>query len=187
MTRELVFVGGSPSLTSRSAFVAQAIAAHPVLADFNTRVFSVRDFDPADVLLGRATAPALQAFLQAVSASAAVVLSTPVYKATYAGGLKALIDLIPPDALVSKPLLGIATTKLSAHGLDVDRAYRALFTFFRARGLGTVVVADDEVRFEGGKGTLLPEAQSRVERAAHELFAAAVSPTMVAAVPDLEA
>jgi FMN reductase len=182
MTREIVLVGGSPSPTSRSTFVAQIVAAHAARAGFEPRIFSVRDFDPADVLLGRATAPALQAFLQTVAASAAVVLSTPVYKAAYAGGLKALVDLIPPDALVSKPVLGVATTRLSAHGPEVDRAYRALFAFFRARSLGTVVVADDEVRFEGGDGTLLPKAQGRVDQAARELIAAAGSPTATSAI-----
>ncbi len=141
-----------------------------------------RDFDPGDVLLGRATEPALQAFLQTVAGSAAVVLSTPVYKAAYAGGLKALVDLIPPDALVSRPVLGIATTRLGAHGPEVDRAYRALSTFFRARSLGTVVVVDDEVRFDGGEGTLSPEAQGRVDRAARELIAAAGSPTGTSAL-----
>jgi FMN reductase len=183
MIREFVFVGGSPSATSRSALVAQTIAAHAVRAGFGTRVFAVRDFDAADVLQGHSTAPAIQAFLQTVAAAAAVVLSTPVYKATYAGGLKALVDLIPPEALVSKPLLGIATTRLSAHGPEVDRAYRALFTFFRARDLGTVVVTDDEVRFEGGKGTLLPEAQARADRAARDLIAAAGAAATVPAVP----
>jgi FMN reductase len=183
MTRDIVFVAGSPSPTSRSTFVAQIIGAHAVRAGFEPLVFSLRDFDPADVLLGQTAAPVVQTFLQTVTASAAVVLSTPVYKATYSGGLKALVDLIPPDALVSKPVLGIATTKLSAHAPEVDRAYRALFAFFRARSLGTLVVADDEVRFDGGKGTLLPEAQGRVDRAARELIAAAGSATTIAAVP----
>jgi NAD(P)H-dependent FMN reductase len=31
------------------------------------------------------------------------VLSTPVYKGTYAGGLKAIVDLIPPGAPAEKP------------------------------------------------------------------------------------
>jgi FMN reductase len=108
------------------------------------------------------------------------VLSTPVYKATYAGGLKAIVDLIPPDALVGKPALGIATTKLASHGVEVDRAFRALFAFFRARTNETLVVNDDELRVDGASGTLAAAAEARVEREARALIRAVEEPEAAA-------
>ena len=76
--------------------------------------------------------------IEAVSSASAVVFSSPVYKATYSGGLKLLIDLIPPDALRGKYqcFTQADQTKLRAAGYDapflsvqegVDRYVRWLF------------------------------------------------------------
>jgi FMN reductase len=169
MSREIVFVTGSPSASSRSSFVAALVADRAKRAGFGVRIFALRDFDPSDLLLGQSTGATTKAFVEAVTASAAIVLSTPVYKATYSGALKSIVDLIPPDALVGKPVLGIATTRLDAHGLEVDRAYRALFAFFRARPIDVLVVLDDELQWSDGQGTLVPAAHERLETAAREL------------------
>jgi FMN reductase len=170
MSREIVFVEGSPSPTSRSSHVARFIAALASREGFTTRAFSLRDFDPADVLFGRGDTPEAKAFVEAVKGGAAVVLSSPVYKASYAGGLKAIVDLIPPDALAGRPALGIATTRLEAHGPQVDRAYRALFAFFDAKPLDPLVVFDSELRVENGEGTFGGDAKERVDRAARALL-----------------
>jgi FMN reductase len=100
------------------------------------------------------------------------VLSTPVYKAAYTGALKAIVDLIPPDALAARPALGIATARLPAHGTEVDRAFSALFAFFRARALETLFVLDAELEVTGTGGVLSAEAEHRVRRAARSLVVA---------------
>jgi NAD(P)H-dependent FMN reductase len=170
MSREIILVAGSPSSTSRSSFVAQVVAGVATRAGLTWRTFSLGDFEPADVLYGRGDAPATKVFLDAVKASAAIVLATPVYKATYAGGLKAIVDLIPPDALVGRPALGIATTKLHAHGAEVEQAYKSLFAFFRTGTSETIVVLDDE--FETSGGPLKPAAAGRVDKGARALIRA---------------
>ena len=168
MSKRIVFITGSPSLTSRSSRVASAVAAHIEQAGFVPSFFSIHDFDPADVLLGRVSAPAVASFIDTVKASAGIVFSTPVYKATYAGGLKAVIDLVPPDALVGKAALGIATTRLAAHGAEVDRAYRALFAFFRAAPVESLVALDDELSVEAGVAMIEGAVAVRVASAARE-------------------
>ena len=172
MSAPIVFVTGSPSSSSRSSLVAEAVARTVRARGFTARFFSIRDFDAADVLLAHAEAPTVAAFLDAVKGAAAVVLSTPVYKATYAGGLKALVDLVPPDALVGKPALGIATTRLPEHGASATRAFSSLFSFFRARTLDGVVVLDSEFEGAGTSTALGPAAGERVDGAAGALVAA---------------
>jgi FMN reductase len=172
MSGGLVLVAGSPSLTSRSSFVAKSVAGYAAEAGIATRTFSIRDFDPADVVYGKADAPAVAAFVRAVVEASAIVLSTPVYKGTYAGGLKAIVDLIPPDALVDKAALGIATTRLPAHGPGVDRGYRDLFGFFGARVLATLVVHDDELKIADGRGEIANAAAERVAKAGRALVEA---------------
>ncbi len=172
MSGKLVLVAGSPSSTSRSSFVANSVAGHAAEAGIATRTFSIRDFDPADVVYGKADAPAVAAFIRAVVEASAIVLSTPVYKGTYAGGLKAVVDLIPPDALAGKVALGIATTRLPAHGAGVDRGYRDLFGFFRARVVETLVVHDDELKIVDGRGEIANTAAERVANAGRALVQA---------------
>lgn len=166
MSRNIVFVAGSPSPSSRSTFVAQRVASSVQRAGWAPVFFSLADFDPADVLLGRSAASGVTPFLDAVRAASGLVLSTPVYKASYTGSLKAIVDLIPPDALVGKAALGISTAKQAAHAAAVDLAYRALFAFFRARTQGALFVHDDELQLAGSSGLLAPSAESRVEEAA---------------------
>ena len=168
MSSRIIFITGSPSSTSRSSRVAHAVAAHVAQAGFVTSFFSIHDFDPADVLLARVDAPAVASFIDLVKGAAGIVLATPVYKATYAGGLKAIVDLIPPDALVQKASLGIATTRLASHGAEVDRAYRALFAFFRSKPIDSLVVLDDELRSEGGSAAIDGAVGVRVAAAARD-------------------
>jgi FMN reductase len=169
---EIVFLAGSPSSASRSSYVAGIIEKHAVDAGISARSFTLRDFDPADVFYGKADGPAQAAFVRAVALASAIVLSTPVYKGTYAGGLKAIVDLIPPDALAGKVALGIATTRLSAHAAGVDRGYRDLFAFFRVRVVDTLVVHDDELKITDGRGEIGDAAAERVAKAGRALVGA---------------
>jgi FMN reductase len=162
MSRELVFLTTSPSATSRSTFVATQVAAAAERAGVQPVLFSVGDLDAADVLAGRTKAPSVARFLEAVSRAEGIVLATPVYKATYSGALKAVVDLIGQDALVGRKAIGIATTKLAAHGVEVAAAYRALFAFFRLQRGETLVVLDSEITIDGNGGSLSADAAGRL-------------------------
>jgi FMN reductase len=171
MSGDILFLGGSPSPTSRSTLVARAVASEVQVAGFRPIFWSLGDFDPGDVLFARTNAPAATRFIEDVRSATALVLSTPVYKAAYTGALKAIVDLIPPDALVGRPALGIATGKLPAHGGEVDRAFLALFAFFRARALETLFVLDAELELTDGGGILSARAEQRVRLAGRSLAA----------------
>ncbi len=171
MTREVVVLTASPSPTSRSTFVARLVAAHVERNGLSARYFAPGDFDATDLIAGRATDAVAARFLDAVARAEAIVLATPVYKATYSGALKSVVDLIPPEALVGKSGLGVATTRLPAHRGEVDRAYQSLFAFFRARTVETLVVLDEELQINAGGGTLTPAAELRISRAAQALVA----------------
>jgi len=68
-----------------------------------------------------------------------------VYKAVYSGALKTVVDLIAPDGLQGKVLLGIATAKLDAHRATVDRAFTELFAFFpRQHRAATLALLDSQ-------------------------------------------
>ncbi|MGD0677294.1 MAG: NAD(P)H-dependent oxidoreductase [Polyangiaceae bacterium] len=176
MSQEVVFLAGSPSTTSKSTLVARQVATQLESRGLTTRFYSLSDFDAADLLYGRIEAPPLAAFLSAIRGAAAIVLSTPVYKATYSAGLKALVDLIAPDGLVDRPALGIATTKLDAHGAEVSEAFRSLFRFFRARAVNSLIVNDAELTPQGKGSALAPAAADRLSLAVEALYGAIARP-----------
>jgi len=183
MSQSIVFLAPSPSDASRSAFIAHVVASDVQRAGCHPAFFSLRDFEPADVLFGRSTAPGVARFIEATKAAAALVLATPVYKATYAGALKAIVDLIPPDALVDKPALGISTARVATHAIGVNQAYVALFGFFRARAQDALFVSDDELQFAGGAGVLSIDAEQRVRKAARVLVQAVYDATQAVPQP----
>ena len=171
MSAHVVFITSSPSPKSRSSFLAGFVEKQARTNGHRTSAFAVTDFDATDLILGRSDSPAMTAFLQVVKGADAVVLATPVYKATYTGALKTVVDLIAPDALEGRLTLGIATTRLGDHAASVAAAYRSLFAFFRARVLDPLVVLDRELA-SGPEGFAFEETgRARVDRAVQALLA----------------
>ena len=172
MSAHVVFITSSPSTKSRSSFLADFVEKQARAAGHRATAFAVTDFDAADLILGRSDSPAVTAFVQVVKGADAIVLATPVYKATYSGALKAVVDLVPPDALEGRLALGIATTRLGDHAASVDAAYRSLFAFFRARILDPLVVLDRELVSEPTGFAFEDAGRARIDRGVQALLAA---------------
>lgn len=90
-------------------------------------------FDLAEHPLPFAGAERVEApVLAAVAAADAVLLATPVYRGTYTGVLKNLIDLLPVDALRGKPVAIAAMGATDHHYLGVDWHLREVLAWFGA-------------------------------------------------------
>lgn len=72
-----------------------------------------------------------------------LVLASPVYKGSYGGLFKHLLDLIDPLALMGKPVLLGATGGGARHALVIEHQLRPLLGFFEAQALATGVYASD--------------------------------------------
>jgi FMN reductase len=72
----------------------------------------------------------------------AVLLASPVYRGTYTGALKNLLDLAPIDALRGKPVGIVAMGATLHHYLGVDWQLRAVLGWFGARVTPTSVYLD---------------------------------------------
>ena len=99
MVHAAVLVAGSPADSSRSSLVLQAFGTQLEVRGFSSETYSIRSFVLEDLVHGRAESETVRRFLHSVSGANALVFATPVYKATYAGALKLIIDLIAPTAL----------------------------------------------------------------------------------------
>ena len=156
----------APSKTR--ALVECALKAARRKLDIRTSLFELSDFGDD---LGRARAisdlsPVAQDNLQQVLSADALIVATPIYKGSYPGLFKHLIDLIDPLALIHRPVLLGATGGGTRHALAVEHQLRPLFAFFEARVLATAVHVSD-ADFTDGVLTG-PEVMIRLDRAVSE-------------------
>lgn len=169
---QLSIVGLSGNISSPSKtrkLVETALAQAQTQVDAATQLFEIADFGED---LGRARrltdlSPEAQAKLDTIFSADALIVATPIYKASYPGLFKHLIDLIDPAALIRKPVLLAATGGGEKHALAVEHQLRPLFGFFEARVLSTAVHVSDK---DFTDGVLTAEAALiRLARAVDEL------------------
>jgi FMN reductase len=77
--------------------------------------------------------------LDAIARADTVLLATPVYRGTYTGALKNLLDLLPVEALRNKPVALVAMGASDHHHLGADWQLRAVLAWFGALVLPTSV------------------------------------------------
>lgn len=93
--------------------------------------------------------PQARAVIAEIEAADALIVATPVYKGSYPGLFKHLVDLLEPDALVDKPVLVAASGGGHRHALVVEHQLRPLFGFFSAHVAPTSVYAADSEFTDG--------------------------------------
>ena len=95
-----------------------------------------------------------------------LVVTTPIYRATYTGMFKHFFDLVGQDALVGTPVFLSAIGGNLSHALSIDHQLRPLFAFFRAVALPEGVFAEG-ADFSGHQPgePLQRRARAAVERA----------------------
>jgi FMN reductase len=147
----------SPSKTRRLVEAALALATDRL--DCETQLIEINDFG-AELGAARSLAdlsPKARALVEQIVSADGIVVATPIYKATYPGLFKHLIDLLDPAAFAGKPVLLAAVSGGEKHALAVEHQLRPLFAFFEARSLPTAVHASDKDFTDGhltGSATL---------------------------------
>jgi FMN reductase len=133
MTRIAIVVGAvTPPGRLNGAMNAAAQRARDAGHDVEVLDLSALRLDFAD---GRPTADHdddSARVIEAVSSANAVVIASPVYRGSYTGALKNLLDLLPADALYSKPTGIVAMGATQHHYLGVDFHLRDVLAWFSA-------------------------------------------------------
>lgn len=170
MTASVVGLSGSPGQVSRSRTLLElALTALEKQGAAPSRLIDLAQL-PSDGLLARRQSTEVTEAIQNVLDAGLLVVSTPVYRATYSGLLKVFFDLLPQDALAGKVAIPIATGGGAAHLLAVDHGLRPLLASVGALVVATGVYGTD-AQFKGGVPE--PVLVERIERAALEAAALA--------------
>jgi FMN reductase len=182
----ILALSGSPSGASRT--VAAARSALDLLAarGYEVRHVAVRDLPATELLTADIRHPKIHQVLTEVAEADGIIVATPIYKASYTGVIKALLDLLPQHGLRGKAVLPLATGGTLAHLLAVDYALRPVLTALGARHVvpGTFLLDSAFVTGPAEPGhppvrySLAPDAELRLTDAIAEFAAALPAPSL---------
>jgi FMN reductase len=149
------------------------------------RLTSIEMVDAAPLIfssLTRAQASTVgEAIIRSVETADALIVATPVYRASYTGALKHLFDLVSHQALIGKPIILAATGGSHLHGLVTEHQLRPLLSFFGALTVPTAIYAT-EADFDGYSLNSAPVID-RIDRAVDELARLIAGPPVYARQP----
>ncbi len=169
----VLLLSGSPSASSSGARLLQHIGDKLASQGHRCSKLQVRDL-PAQALLhaGFGDPAIIRATAQVMEADA-IVIATPVYKASYTGILKAFLDLLPQDGLDGKLVLPLATGGSQSHMLVLDYAMRPVLASLSARFILPGIYATSDQLPWTPEGGLVPDAPiaARIARGVAQLSA----------------
>lgn len=146
----IVIISGSPAEVSRTSAIASFLNRVIVEAGYQVNKVSVRDLPPEALIYAQFNHPAIKEAQRLVEQADALIVISPVYKASYTGVLKTFIDLIPEKGLAGKKVLPIATGGSSAHLLSLEYAFKPLFSVLGAREFAEAVyIVDSQLMYSG--------------------------------------
>ena len=131
----VLLLGGSPSASSTGARLLQHIGDRLAAQGHRCTRLHVRDLPAQALLHANFSDPDIIRATELVAGARAIVIATPVYKASYTGILKAFLDLLPQDGLDGKLVLPLATGGSQSHMLVLDYALRPVLASLSARSI----------------------------------------------------
>ena len=167
----IVLLSGSPSERSSTDAVLRWLAGLIEARGFSTVLVSVRDLSPQALFEADLGEPGIRALIGQLGQAQGVVVASPVYKASYSGVLKALVDLFPENLLKNVPTLPLMVGGSPNHFLAVDWALRPLLTLLKAQTLQGVYVLSEQVDKGAPIPLSEPELSHRVVDQVDQLFA----------------
>src|SRR5690606_34751454 len=169
----VVSVGGSPGAKSRSNGLLAHARRLLELRGVEVVSYQVRDFQAEDLLHANFASLQIRQFAEQVSRADGLLVATPVYKASFSGALKALLDVLPERALQHKVALPIASGGSAAHMLAVDYALKPVLAALKAQEVLQGVFAEDsQIQYLEECVQLAPELERRLNEALEQFLAA---------------
>jgi FMN reductase len=177
----VLLLGGSPSAPSTTWRLLQLVGERLAAQGHCTVALQVRELPAQALLRADLNDPGIAAAAALVHEADAVVVGTPVYKASYSGVLKTFLDLLPQSALADKLVLPLATGGSQSHMLALDYALRPVLASLGPRQiLPSIFATSEQLPWHPERGLAPASAvaariDAGVEHLAHELQQARIS------------
>ncbi|MBW4084932.1 NADPH-dependent FMN reductase [Paenibacillus sp. S150] len=168
---KIVIINGTPSLLSRITAVIEYAEAGLRGHGFEVERINVAELPAEDLIHTRFESEAIVKANGLVAEADAVIVVSPVYKASFTGVLKTFLDLIPEKGLAGKILLPLFMGGSLAHLLTMEYALKPVLSVLGARHiLGGVYAVDSQaVRNDQGIVALADELKLRLDAVLAEL------------------
>ncbi|WP_342047317.1 NADPH-dependent FMN reductase [Bacillus sp. OTU530] len=145
----IVIISGSPSQPSRTSAISTYLEKILVIGGKQVSTITVRDLPAEDLLFANFNSPKIKQAQSLIEQAQAVIIVSPIYKASYPGLLKAFLDLIPEKGLVNKVILPVATGGTIAHLLSLEYAFKPLFSVLGSREIiNGVFIVDSDINYK---------------------------------------
>ena len=171
----VVTIGGSPSHRSLSGVLLDRAKHWLNQNGVEVVSYQVRDFPAEDLLHAHFDSPKIIDLLEQIERADGLVIATPVYKASFSGALKTILDLLPERALSHKVVLPIATGGSIAHMLAVDYALKPVLSALKAQEMLHGIFAEDS-QIAYGEGSaqaqLVPVLEQRLNESLEHFYSA---------------
>ncbi|MFJ2388085.1 NADPH-dependent FMN reductase [Pseudomonas koreensis] len=163
----VISLGGSPSQRSRSGVLLERSQRWLQEQGVEVVSYQVRDFPAEDLLHARFDSPKVLDLLAQIESADGLLIATPVYKASFSGALKTVLDLLPERALNHKIVLPMATGGSIAHMLVVDYALKPVLSALKAQEMLQGIFAEDS-QIAYGEGSTQAQLAPALEQRLHE-------------------
>lgn len=168
---EIVIISGSPTKTSRSSAISSYLENQLINQGQQVSKITVRDLPPEDLIYANFNSLEIKRVLSQIEQAQAVIVVSPVYKASYTGVLKTFFDLIPEKGLADKVILPVATGGSMAHLLSLEYAFKPLFSVLGGQEIKDgIYFVDSQISYQENQLTFLDvDVEHRVTTALQEI------------------
>lgn len=145
---QIILISGSPSENSSSDKVLDYIGSLLTEEGHLVEKINVTDIPAEDLMYGRFDSDSIKKVIKKIEQAQGIVVSAPVYKASYPGVLKALLDILPQDAFQHKTVFPIMLGGSPNHLLAIEYALKPVISILKGNSLNGVYILNDQVNKE---------------------------------------
>ncbi|MCQ6562408.1 NADPH-dependent FMN reductase [Paenibacillus mendelii] len=171
-----VIISGNPNAVSRLNGILEHVTGTLASLGWSVTQLPVANLPAEDLILARWDSPAIVEANRTVADADAIIIASPVYKASYTGVLKTYLDLLPQKGLEGKVILPLFIGGTIAHLLSIDYALKPVLSALYARHIEAGVFAVDSqiTKADDGGFVLQEELSNRLDAAVGAFVQAAV-------------
>lgn len=169
----VITLAGSPRYPSRSTALLHLCQQALEARGAEVIPWNIHNFQPEDLIAARFDSPAVQVLRDDLRNADGVIVATPIYKASFSGVLKTLLDLLPERAFEHKVILPLASGGSAAHLLAVDYALKPVLSALKAQEILHGVFAEDrQIALYDRHTELQPALAQRLDEALEDFWLA---------------